>query len=147
MNRVEQTSFPMPGLSHAFPPGAPPADRANDAALRRAAGAAVGVSGAYADSPVGFWPLTGTAAALVAPLRSGGQWVLVTCRQSDEPAHAAHLRERSLTAAQRFSLSLWRDGIDAVWVHEALPDGNAFRRAGLPIGLSEPVGVVWVSGA
>ncbi len=136
----------MPGLSHPLPIGAPPATPVADAALQRAAGAAVDVAGAYADSPVGFWPLTGAAAALVAPLRADGQWVLVTCRTSGEPAHAAHLHERSLTAAQRFSLSLWRDGLDAVWVRDGLPDGDAFRAAGLPIGPSEPVGIVWVSG-
>lgn len=137
----------MPGLSRVFPLGTLSADPVADAALQRAAGAAVDVAGAYADSPVGFWPLTDAAAALVAPRRDGGQWVLVTCRQSAEPAHAAHLRERSLTAAQRFSLSLWRDGLDAVWIRDELPDGDAFRAAGVPLGTSEPVGIVWVSGA
>ena len=136
----------MPGLSATFPPGSPPPDDVAEAALRRAAGAAVDVAGAYADSPVGFWPLTGEAAGLASPRRPGGQWVLVTCRRSDEPGHAAHLRERSLTAAQRFALSLWRDGLDAVWVQDGLPDGAAFQAAGLPIGTAEPVGLVWVSG-
>jgi hypothetical protein len=73
--------------------------------------------------------------------------VLVTCRRSEEPGHAAHLRERSLTAAQRFALSLWLDGIDAVWTADGLPDGDAFRTAGLPIGASDPVGLVWVPDA
>jgi hypothetical protein len=114
-------------------------------ALRRAAGAAVDVAGAYADSPFGFWPLTGEAADLAGSLGAGGQWILVTCRRSGEPGHAAHLRERSLTAAQRFALSLWRDGLDAVWVEDGLPAGDAFRAAGLPLGPAEPVGLVWVS--
>ena len=118
-----------------------------DAALARAAGAAADVSGAYADSPVAFWPLGGAAARLAEPLRRGGRWILVTCRRSDEPGHAAHLYERSLTAAQRFSLSLWIDGLDAVWVQDGLPTGDAFRAAGLEIGPAEPVGLVWVSGA
>ena len=134
----------MPGLTAALPLH-PPAD-----ALRRAAGAALDVSGAYADSPVGFWPLDGASARLPAEAglvadREAGQWVLVTCRHSDEPGHAAHLRERSLTAAQRFSLSLWSDGLSAVWVQDRLPDGDAFRVAGVPIGPSDPVGLVWVS--
>lgn len=115
-----------------------------DAALHRAAGDAQGVSGAYADSPVGFWPLRGDAHALIVLQRGGGTYVLVTCRGAAEPAHAAHLHERSLTAAQRFVLSLWRDGLDAVWLADGLPDGDAFRAAGLPIGPAEPVGLVWV---
>ena len=140
MSGTAQPPAPMPGLS-ATPPLHPPAD-----ALRRAAGAAFDVSGAYADSPVGFWPLDGASAHLVGgPDREAGQWVLVTCRHSDEPVHAAHLRERSLTAAQRFSLSLWSDGLSAVWVQDGLPDGDAFRIAGVPIGPSDPVGLVWVS--
>ena len=114
------------------------------AALHRAVGDAQGVSGAYADSPVGFWPLRGAAHALVAERH--GTCVLVTCRSAAEPAHAAHLRERSLTAAQRFVLSLWHDGLDAVWIADGLPAGDAFRAAGLPIGAAEPVGLVWVPG-
>lgn len=103
------------------------------------------MAGAYADSPVGFWRLEGAPARLAEPLRDGGQWVLVTCRRSDEPGYAAHLRERSLTAAQRFSLLLWSDGLEAVWIQDGLPGGDAFRAAGLPIGLSDPVGLMWVS--
>lgn len=116
-----------------------------DGALRRAAGAALDVSGAYADSPVGFWPLKGGAAA-VAPARDGGTWVLVTCRHAAEPGHAAHLRERSLTAAQRFALSLWLDGLDAVWTTEGLPDGDTVRAAGIAIGAADPVGLLWIPG-
>lgn len=131
----------MTGLSPDPPRSAP----VGDDALRRAAGAAVAVAGAYADSPVGFWPLEDAPARLVGSPRDGGRYVLVTCRHSDEPAHAAHLRERSRTAAQRFSLLLWSDGLEAVWTEDGLPEGDAFRGAGLPIGQSEPVGLVWVS--
>ncbi len=112
-------------------------------ALRRAAGAALDVSGAYADSPAGFWPLGGRASG-VAPARDGGTWVLVTCRHAAEPGHAAHLRERSLTAAQRFALSLWLDGLDAVWTVDGLPDGDDVRAAGVAIGAAEPVGLLWI---
>ncbi len=114
-----------------------------DVAFRRAAGAALDVSGAYADPPVGFWPLAGRAAD-VAPARDGGTWVLVTCRHAAEPGHAAHLRERSLTAAQRFALSLWLDGLDAVWTVEGLPDGDDVRAAGVTIGAADPVGLLWI---
>lgn len=128
-------------------PAAPPHPTSfGDVALARAAVAAADVGGAYADSPVAFWPLDGGAARLVESLRDGGRWILVTCRRSDEPGHAAHLYERSLTAAQRFSLSLWIDGLDAVWIQDGLPAGDTFRAAGLAIGLSKPVGLVWVSG-
>ena len=137
----------MPGLVPPTTPCLPASNSEADAALRRAACAAGDVSGAYADSPFGFWPLTGPAAGLAGPPRPGGQWVLMTCRHSDEPGHAAHLRERSLTAAQRFALSLWRDGLDAIWVQDGLPDGDAFRAAGLPLGPADPVGLVWVSEA
>ena len=137
----------MSGLAPPAPLRPSASDDEATTALRRAARAADDVSGAYADSPFGFWPLTGPAAGLAGPLRPGGQWVLVTCRRSDEPGHAAHLRERSLTAAQRFALSLWRDGLDAVWVQDGLPDGDAFRSAGLPLGPADPVGLVWVSEA
>lgn len=115
-------------------------------ALRRAAGAALDVSGAYADTPVGFWPLDGRAPG-VAPPRDGGMWVLVTCRHAAEPAHAAHLRERSLTAAQRFALSLWVDGLDAVWTTDGLPDGDDVRVAGIAIGAADPVGLLWIPDA
>ncbi|HEX9951735.1 MAG TPA: hypothetical protein VGB53_08200 [Rubricoccaceae bacterium] len=136
----------MPDL-HSAPPPTP----APSGALRRAVGAAKDIAGAYADTPAGFWPLSGRASALVrragAPGQTGGTWVLVTCRSSGEPGHAAHLRERSLTAAQRFALSLWLDGLDAVWTAEGVPDGDAFRAAGLAIGAAEPVGLVWVPDA
>lgn len=116
-----------------------------DPAFRRAVGTAVEVSGAYSVPPVRFWPLASTAARLVEARRADGQWVLVTCATAAEPAHAAHLRERSRTAAQRFSLSLWCDGLDAVWIGDDLPERDAFRAAGLDIGTAEPVGLVWVN--
>ena len=114
------------------------------AALRRAVGVAVDVSGAYLDAPVDFKLLSGSPARLVEASRQGGHWVLVTCCASSEPAHAAHLRERSITAAQRFTLSLWCDSLDAVWIGDETPDAHAFRTAGLDLGPAEPVGLIWV---
>ena len=63
---------------------------------------------------------------------------------ADEPGHAAHLRERSLTAAQRFALSLWLDGLDAVWTVDGLPEGDDVRAAGIAIGAADPVGLLWI---
>ena len=114
--------------------------------VARALAAAGTVSGGYAGSPCAFVRLGAEADRLVRGLRPGGaragEWVLVTVRGSGETAHRAHLRERSLTAAQRFMLALACDGVDSRWV-DAVPDAEAFRAAGLALGTDVPVGLVW----
>ena len=70
--------------------------------------------------------------------------MLVTAPESSEPDHRAHLRERTLTAAQRFMLALACDGIDSQWVAD-VPDARAF--AGSALDGRVPVGLVWCAGA
>lgn len=114
-------------------------------AVERALRTAGTVSGAYAASPVRFRRLEARAGALAEALRPGaaGTWVLVSVAGSLEAGHQAHLRERSLTAAQRFMLALACDGVENAWVDEAVPDAEAFRAAGLDLGAEVPVGLVW----
>ncbi len=72
-----------------------------------------------------------------------GAWVLVTVRDTGEAGQRHHLRERSLTAAQRVMLALACDGVDNAWVDEGVPDAAAFRSAGADLGDGVPVGLVW----
>lgn len=105
------------------------------------------VSGAYATSPCAFVPLGDEARLLVDALRPAGagrgSWVLVTVRDSGEPGQRHHLRERSLTAAQRVMLTLACDGVDNAWVEEGVPGAAAFRAAGADLEDGVPVGLVW----
>ena len=104
-------------------------------AFARASEMAGDVPGAYADAPCRFLELPAGA------LRPPGRYVLAVCQRAAEAGHQSHLRERSLTAAQRFLLSLACDGIDAVWSAE-LPDERALRAAGVPLDGAVPVGVI-----
>ena len=115
-----------------------------EASVRRALDEAGSVSGAFAASPCGFRPLDAGAAARLAPPRPAapGRWMLVTCRSAAEEGHRTHLRERCLTAAQRFMLSLSCDGVENGWVAEA-PAADAFRAAGVDLGGAVPVGLIW----
>ena len=116
-------------------------------AVRHARAEAASVSGAYADQPFSFRSLGPEVAPLLArarPLGSGaGRWVLVTVRGSGETGHRTHLRERCLTAAQRFMLSLACDGIESQWVDDAVPPTDDLREAGVDLGLDCPVGLIW----
>lgn len=116
-----------------------------DAALRTALVEAETVAGAYADTPVRFIALRGDCARTLKGLGPGGPgaWMLVACRNSAEVGHQVHLQERCLTAAQRFTLALWTEGVEAVWLQDGLPDQAAFRRAGVDLGPYAPLGAVW----
>ena len=103
------------------------------------------MSGAFAVAPCEFHVLPAPAAARLAPAdlqRRAGTWVLVTVRLAREAGHRAHLRERCLTAAQRFMLSLACDGVENAWVDEA-PTPGAARDAGVGLGDQDPVGMIW----
>lgn len=125
----------------------PPERVAWEEAVRHAQEAADGVSGAFAALPCGFRPLGPEADALLASVRplgsADGGWVLVTVHGSGEAGHRMHLRERCLTAAQRFMLSLACDGVESQWVEDELPHSDAFRAVGLELGLDRPVGLIW----
>jgi hypothetical protein len=143
----------MFGLSASSPAHRPasaadaPRSAALEAAVRRALGEAATVAGAYADPPVRFLALGAEAARAVAraphPGDRDGLWVLVACRYAAEAGHQAHLQERCLTAAQRFTLALWAEGVEAVWMQDGLPDADALRRAGVDLGAHVPLGLVW----
>ncbi|CAN5854340.1 hypothetical protein BH23ACT11_BH23ACT11_15400 [soil metagenome] len=56
--------------------------------------------------------------------RSIPGWVLVTSIRRTNEDEMATSKERSLTAAQRFALSLWSEGIRTSWITEALDDND-----------------------
>lgn len=49
-------------------------------------------------------------------------WVVVTCRISADEAAMERAREDSLTAVQRYSLSLWSDNIPTNWVTDVITE-------------------------
>ena len=133
----------MLALSFQPHPDPVPPDDGVEGAVRRALDEARTVSGAFAASPCTFRRLSAEAAARLAPPRDGpARWVAVTCRTAGEEGHRTHLHERCLTAAQRFMLSLSCDGVENGWVAEA-PDAGAFRAAGVDLGATVPVGLIW----
>lgn len=73
--------------------------------IGRALASAAVVGGVMAELPCRFVPHPA----------AGGVWLLVTCAPVADPARAAFHRERTLTAVQRLTLSLWAEGIAAVW--------------------------------
>lgn len=109
-----------------------------EASVRRALEEAGSVPGAFAASPCGFRRLGAEVAGLVP---SAGRWILVTCQAAGDEGHRTHLRERCLTAAQRFMLSLSCDGVDNAWTAEA-PSPEALRDAGVALGGAVPVGLI-----
>ena len=117
-------------------------------AVRRALETAGTVSGGYAGAPCTFVALGPDAELALAALRPAGAdlgtWVLVAAPKTDEAGHRAHLRERTLTAAQRFMLALACDGIDSQWVAD-VPSAQAFAEHDLDGRV--PVGLVWCAGA
>lgn len=137
----------MLALSVQSPFASLPRSSGNEGAVDRAIETAGTVSGAYAASPCAFLPLGPEAGALVGALRPSntrrGTWVLVTVRASGEADQQAHLHERCLTAAQRVMLALSCDDVDNAWVGEGLPDAATFRAAGVDLGDSVPLGLVW----
>lgn len=118
-----------------------------DAAVARAAAQAAEVSGAFARTPVRFVRLPAPPLAGTVPDRGDGVWVLVSCERSADAAHEAHLGERCRTAVQRFTLSLWQDGVEAVWLPDHVPPPDVLRRAGADLGSHAPVGLVWCPAA
>ena len=137
----------MLALSVQSPFASPPPPSRGEDPVARAIDAVGTVSGAYATSPCAFVPLDGDARLLVDALRPAsagrGAWVLVTVRGTGEAGQRHHLRERSLTAAQRVMLALACDGVDNAWVEEGVPDAAAFLAAGTDLGDGVPVGLVW----
>lgn len=106
-------------------------------ALGRAVDMAGAVPGAYADAPCRFVALPDGEA-------DGSHWFLVVARPAADAGQQTHLRERSLTAAQRFMLSLACDDVAAAW-HASVPD--AARLAGLDLGGGTPVGMICCTAA
>ena len=115
----------------AFAPAAPLAGgtvATPDEALRQAIEDASAVPGAYARAPWAFRTPTPeaerhldsemTEAFDLAP----GGWIVVTCLGAGDDAEGGHLRERTLTAVQRFMLSLAADDVGSVWVDDGLPE-------------------------
>lgn len=70
----------------------------------------------------------------------GGHWAVIVSETPRDDAHAAFVAERSLTAVQRFLLSLWSDGVAAVWEPAPLP---ADALGDVRLGTDLPIGRVW----
>lgn len=115
-------------------------------AIGRALDEAGTVSGAFASAPCRFQALGPEAVHRLLPLRPPGvaasACVLVTVQAAGEAAHRAHLRERCLTAAQRFMLALSCEGVRNTWTDE-LPDAEAFDGLGVDLGGQAPFGLIW----
>ncbi len=118
-----------------------------DAALRRAFEAVRDIDVDYAIDPWRFYRIEPEKAHAIAWLnariieddagieaaqaaydqwRSVPGWVVVTCIRVDDAEQQAHLIERSLTAVQRVSLSLWSESIRTSWITEMLVDDQRF---------------------
>lgn len=139
----------MLGLSTQTPPPLP----SHADAVARAVASAGTVSGGYAGAPCAFHALGPDAGPLVAALLEAaeakpearaisepGEWVLLTVQATREDGHRVHLLERSLTAAQRFMLTLACDGVESRWV-AAAPCALPLRASGIDGRV--PVGLIW----
>ncbi|MEM8600774.1 MAG: hypothetical protein AAGF99_12715 [Bacteroidota bacterium] len=137
------------------------------AALERAREAAWDVVGNYSTPPWRFHILSGDAAAALtwahahaveqrqgadAAARtraSWGQipgWVVVTCVRAEDPQEAEHVQERSLTAVQRFSLSLWAEDLHTRWAQPDIKDAPVVaEQLDLDPAAEFVIGVLWFS--
>lgn len=117
--------------------------------MLRAFEAASGVSDEAAEASVAVLRLGAPAAARLGlrppPAERVQGWALVTSADAADAERRAYGRERGLTAAQRFMLSLSCDGVRNGWVDSGLPDADALRAAGVDPGAAVPVGLVWWS--
>lgn len=76
--------------------------------------------------------------------RSVPGWIVVTCERAADPARDEHVRERSLTAVQRFSLSLWSQGLRTSWIVDLLPDSaELYDVLQVDAGAECVLGVIW----
>jgi len=144
----------------------PPAEPASlDAALRRAFDATRDVPVEYAVDPWRFYTIRAEKAQAIAWLnarlieeeagieaaqaaydqrRSVPGWVVVTCLRVDDPEQQAHLEERSLTAVQRVSLSLWSESIRTSWITDLVVENERFYQVlGIDPTREKAVGILW----
>lgn len=71
-------------------------------------------------------------------------WIVVTCAQVEDPAEAEHVLERSLTAVQRFALSLWAEDLHTRWAQPPFKDDPALADLlGLDTAAEFVIGVLW----
>ncbi|MEM9996125.1 MAG: hypothetical protein AAF809_00360 [Bacteroidota bacterium] len=78
------------------------------------------------------------------PLSSEVGWVVVACERADHPDEAEHLLERSLTAVQRFALSLWSEDLHTRWAQPAVKDDPAVAHLlDIDPASESVIGVLW----
>ncbi len=76
--------------------------------------------------------------------RSVPGWVVVTCLRVDDPEQQDHLKERSLTAVQRVSLSMWSESIRTSWITELFVEDQRFYDVlGIDPKHELAVGILW----
>lgn len=136
-------SFALRPPEPAEPP--PVAPVALETALARAEEAARDPLGVLAVEPWGFYRLTPDAVSTVAWLyarllekevgtesaRAAYEqwqaipgWVVVTCQRFDDPTAMERAREDTLTAVQRYALSLWSDNVPTNWVTDVITEAK-----------------------
>jgi len=135
-----------------------------DEALARAKEASRDPSGTLREEPWRFYMLSPETAAAVAWLaarrleaevglesaraayeqwRAVPGWIVLTSTRSGEAERRERIREAGLTAAQRFSLSLWSDNVPSNWVPSLAADEPAFYRLiGADPLREEPLGLI-----
>ncbi len=76
--------------------------------------------------------------------RSVPGWVVVTCLRVEDEEQQAHFKERSLTAVQRVSLSLWSESIRTSWITEMIVEDQRFYDVlGINPIREVAVGILW----
>lgn len=121
--------------------------------------------GTLATEPWRFYPLNADAVATVAWLyarllekevgvesaraayeqwRAIPGWVVVTCRRVEDEEEMERAREDSLTAVQRYALSLWSDHIPTNWLTDVIIEAKElYDLVGVDPQLEVVLGILW----
>jgi hypothetical protein len=144
--------------------GAPARSALRDA-LARASDASRDPLGTLPVEPWRFYPLNAEAVSAVAWLyarlleeevgaegaraaydqwRSIPGWVVVTCRRLDDAEAMERAREDTLTAVQRYSLSLWSDHVPTNWLTDVITESpELYRLLDIDPEAEVALGILW----
>lgn len=71
-------------------------------------------------------------------------WIVVTCRLSEDEEAMERAREDTLTAVQRYSLSLWSDNIPTNWVTDVITEApELYTLLGIDPKQEVVLGILW----